>query len=86
MNRELIRTGYSGTNLLLAFAAGAVLGTITALLLAPDRGAETRRKLRDTAREAARKPSEFAHRVADAVHEGRATAEAEVVDALAEKH
>jgi gas vesicle protein len=85
MRRELFRTGYSETNLLLAFAAGAVLGTVTALLLAPDRGAETRRKLRETAREASQKPAELAHRVAGAVREGRSDAEPEGAAALKTK-
>lgn len=37
------------TDTMLAFLVGAVAGGITALLLAPDKGSETRRKLREGA-------------------------------------
>lgn len=80
MNRELIRTGYDGTSLLLAFAAGAVVGTVAALLFAPGKGAETRRRVR----EAAHRPAELARRVTGAVREGGAAAQQEIAEALAE--
>jgi gas vesicle protein len=84
MNRELISTGFSGTNLLLAFAAGAVVGTIAALLLAPAPGAETRRKVRETARDATHKPKELAHRVTEAVRESRHAAGEQIAEALSQ--
>ena len=40
-----------GRDTALAFLLGVVAGGVTALLLAPDRGSETRRRLRDGARD-----------------------------------
>jgi gas vesicle protein len=83
MHRELIRTGYSTTNLLLAFAAGAAVGAVAALLLAPAAGSDTRSKVAEAARDAARKPKDLARRVTGAVREGAAAAEEELDDVLA---
>lgn len=40
----------NSTNVMVAVLVGAVAGGVTALLLAPASGAETRRKIRDTLR------------------------------------
>lgn len=86
MREELVRTGYSGTGLLLAFAAGAAIGTIAALLFAPAPGDETRRRVRDAAREAARKPRDLARRIPGVAHDTAAAAEEAFGEALAEPH
>jgi gas vesicle protein len=46
------RPGYNGTQLLLAFLAGALVGTTVALLSAPQSGRESRGAIRDWARDA----------------------------------
>jgi gas vesicle protein len=43
------RRGFSGSHLLIAAAAGAVLGAAVALLLAPKSGAELRSRIKDLA-------------------------------------
>ena len=46
------RSGWRGSHLAIAFALGALAGAAAALLLAPQSGAKTRRKVRDTVRKA----------------------------------
>jgi hypothetical protein len=46
--------GTSGLGIVAAFAAGAAIGAVAALLLAPASGAESRRRIADAARRAAR--------------------------------
>lgn len=48
----LMRNGSSGLGIVLAFVAGAAIGAVAALLLAPARGEDSRRKLADAARNA----------------------------------
>ena len=42
-------TGFSGMQILMAFAGGAAAGAVVALLTAPQSGAKTRAQLRDAA-------------------------------------
>jgi len=49
---ESDRSGWRGSHLAIAFALGALAGAAAALLLAPQSGAKTRRKVRDTVRKA----------------------------------
>jgi gas vesicle protein len=49
---------YEARDTALAFLLGLVAGGVTALLLAPDRGTETRRRLREGAREVYQKGGE----------------------------
>lgn len=76
------REGGSSGHTLLAFALGALAGAAVALLYAPASGAETRRKLRDKAREGQDRVSDLAEdgrdylrrqkaNVVDAVEHGR---------------
>src|SRR5262245_37085498 len=44
--------GWRGRHVAMAFAFGALAGAVVALLLAPQSGARTRRKVRDTVRTA----------------------------------
>ncbi len=44
-------SGYSGSQMLLAFLCGSAIGTVAALLLAPASGAETRQRLSASARQ-----------------------------------
>jgi gas vesicle protein len=80
MNRDHVE-GCSGTTLVLAFAAGAAVGVVAALLLAPATGAETRRRVRHAAEEAASKARQVVRRGASAEREA---SEPEVVQALVE--
>jgi gas vesicle protein len=70
-NEEVVMSKSSDT--LLAFFIGAVAGGITALLLAPDKGSETRRKLRQGASELYAKGEkvldEAGHAVGEKVHD-----------------
>jgi gas vesicle protein len=52
--------GFSTGSVLLAFLLGGVVGAGIALLVAPQSGAETRRKIKDLAEEAQEKATEFA--------------------------
>jgi gas vesicle protein len=46
------------SDVVLAFVVGAAAGAVTALLLAPDKGSETRRKLRESIGDLAEKGTE----------------------------
>lgn len=50
-----------------AMTIGAVAGLITGLLIAPDKGSETRKKIADTARKVADNVKEKAHAGSDAL-------------------
>lgn len=50
----------AATTAILAFASGAMLGAVAALLLAPTSGSETRRKLAGLQEEAAEKLKQYA--------------------------
>lgn len=76
----------NGIGLVIAFAAGAAIGTIAALLLAPAPGEETRRRLREAARDAAEKPKELLKRIPGVAHETAAAAEDAYDEAMAEAH
>jgi gas vesicle protein len=52
--------GFSTGSVLLAFLLGGVVGAGIALLVAPQSGAETRRKIKELAEEAQEKATEFA--------------------------
>jgi len=80
-----------GRDTILAFLLGAVAVGVTALLLAPDRGSETRRRIRSSARDfkesadaKARQLAETAHAGADHVTESTRTQIGAVRDAVAE--
>lgn len=60
----------NGRETVLAFLLGAVAGGVTALLLAPDRGSETRRRLRTGARDLKDTASEKGRRLVDATQAG----------------
>ncbi len=55
---------YGGGYLLAAFLAGAAAGAVTALLLAPSSGAETRETLKGYVKEGAEKVKAAVHRPA----------------------
>jgi gas vesicle protein len=52
--------GFSSGSVLLSFLLGGIVGAGIALLVAPQSGAETRRKIKDLADEAKDKAAEFA--------------------------
>ena len=52
--------GFNSGSVLLAFLLGGIVGAGIALLVAPQSGAETRRKIKDIADEAQKKADEFA--------------------------
>jgi gas vesicle protein len=58
-----------GRETALAFLLGVVAGGVTAILLAPDRGSETRRRLREGARDLYRKGEEMAGEAKGTVEE-----------------
>jgi gas vesicle protein len=51
--------GHRGRNELWAFMAGLLAGGIVAILYAPAKGEDTRKKIRETAEDACRKGEEF---------------------------
>jgi len=55
---------YGGGHLLAAFLAGAAAGAVTALLLAPSSGAETREAIKGYVKEGAEKVKSAVHRPA----------------------
>lgn len=72
----------NASNVLVALVVGAVAGGVTALLLAPGSGAETRKKIQDTLRRTKNKAvqgvegaKDFAENrkdaLKDAIHEGK---------------
>jgi gas vesicle protein len=52
--------GYSSGSVLLAFVLGGIVGAGIALLVAPQSGVETRKKIKELAEEATEKATEFA--------------------------
>ena len=52
--------GFSSGSVLLAFVLGGIVGAGIALLVAPQSGIETRRKIKELAEEATEKANEFA--------------------------
>lgn len=71
------------TDTMLAFLVGAVAGGVTALLLAPDKGSETRRKLREGATDMMNKGQEF---VGDATENATRRAQGMVEEAKRKLH
>lgn len=59
--------GYSAGSLLLSFLLGGIVGAGLAILVAPQSGGETRRKIRDYADNVKEKTSEYAHGVQDKI-------------------
>ena len=57
------KDGYNAGSMLLAFFLGGVAGAGVALMLAPQSGEETRRKLRDLAEDAKEKSTEYAEEI-----------------------
>ena len=58
------------TDTLIAFLLGAAAGGITALLLAPEKGEDTRRRLREGGSQGLRRGKEAVTRVATAMEDG----------------
>jgi len=78
MNEVETRREHGGFGILLAFLGGALIGGVTAMLLAPKSGLETRRKIVELAEEG----KEKAERVPVAVREARHAAATAFVEAL----
>jgi len=69
-----------GSDLFVAFGAGALLGAVAALLLAPKSGAETRREIGDMAEGALERGRSLADRARTKTRESAETAEEFVRD------
>ncbi len=67
--------GHSSLTVMLSFLLGGVAGAVTALLLAPESGEETRRRISDFKDDVKDKTSEYIHetreRVDDVVEKGK---------------
>ncbi len=63
--------GSSAATVMLAFLGGAAIGAVSALLLAPQSGRESREQLRGYARRAEDNLRDLASRAGDAVEEGK---------------
>ena len=67
--------GYSEGSVLLSFLLGGLVGAGVALLLAPDSGKETRRKLREVAEDATDRAGDYVEdvkgRVTSAIEKGK---------------
>ena len=71
MTEHETRTGYGGLGIMVAFFSGALAGSITALLLAPRSGADTRRMLSETVGRQREKAERMAMAARDAGHAAR---------------
>ncbi|HEX5042613.1 MAG TPA: YtxH domain-containing protein [Candidatus Polarisedimenticolaceae bacterium] len=65
------RQGFTGGQLLVAAAAGAVIGAVAALLLAPKTGAELRSRIKDLAATSKEKVSRVPKAFGDATEAAR---------------
>jgi gas vesicle protein len=75
------------SDVVLAFLAGAVAGGMTALLLAPEKGSETRKKLRRRMDELSEKGGEYLEAAVDEFRERiRPPTAAPVIRSTAEVH
>ncbi|MBK7703545.1 MAG: YtxH domain-containing protein [bacterium] len=73
------------TNTLLAFVLGAAVGGITALLLAPDKGENTRRRLRDGGAGGLRRSKDALNRTAASLEEDAREKGQNVSDAVRQR-
>ena len=73
------------TNTLLAFVLGAAVGGITALLLAPDKGENTRRRLRDGGASGLRRSKDALNRTAASLEEDAREKGQNVSDAVRQR-
>lgn len=78
------RNGYSGTQVLLAFLAGAITGASAALLSAPQSGSETRGAIRGWAHDAGAKATRLPEALRNAYREASRAAKQAFNEALAE--
>ena len=76
--------GYSGTQIVLAFLAGAVTGTCIALLAAPQAGSDTRGAIRGWTRDAGEKTSRLPEALRNASREAARAASRAFNEALAD--
>jgi gas vesicle protein len=81
MNEE---NGYSGAQVLLAFLAGAVVGTSVALLSAPASGSETRGAIRGWARDTGGRATRLPEALGHAYKEATAAAKKAFNEALSD--
>ena len=76
--------GYSGSQVLLAFMAGAMVGTCVALLTAPQSGSETRGSLRGWARDTGDRATRLPEALQQAYRAATGAAKEAFSDALKE--
>jgi gas vesicle protein len=76
--------GYNGAQILLAFLAGAVVGTTVALLSAPHSGSDTRGAIRGWARDAGARATRLPEALGHAYREATGAAKQAFNKALAE--
>lgn len=69
------RQGYSIGQLLLAFAGGAAAGAATAILMAPRSGAETRRRIKERARDKRERIGRIPSQMREAYHSAAGAAQ-----------
>lgn len=76
------REGYSTGSMLLAFLLGGIVGAGVALMLAPQSGTETRRRVRDLTEDIIEKSTEYAEdvkqRISKGVEKGKETIQSTV--------
>jgi gas vesicle protein len=77
---------FSGMNCTIAFAAGAIAGSLVALLTAPRTGRETRDALNTWTRDLSDKASRLPNAVRQAVDRGREAGRQAFTDAYNERH
>lgn len=71
-NTEVKETKKSGwLSALIGFGAGAVVGSVTALLFAPQSGEETREKIKDRMTDVSDKATEIADRAKESLEEAK---------------
>lgn len=77
---------FSGTQILIAFVAGAAAGTAVALLTAPRSGRETRNAVQGWAREVSGKASRLPHAVGQAFEQASHAGKAAFAETMRDGH